>query len=213
MTSFSLSSTAGPSTPVILSDYCATIHASCPSNGLHMLSPHAQVRSIQLCLGPVSSVCPLDRLQPCIGLGILVRCPDTNSLSILSPLGMRRASPTLGVPRTQALLCRRVQQGAGPLMARSHAAPAPHHPAPRPASIVPPRSKYAGLGYGFPKHLHANRGYRRPAASSAITRIVSVTQCRLHLAAAQNRLVPSGVLKCHAHTLCLVSHPSPGPTR
>ncbi|KAJ7659122.1 hypothetical protein DFH06DRAFT_1130683 [Mycena polygramma] len=155
MNSFSPSSTAGPfATLDILSEYCASIPSPRPSNGLHILSPQA------------------------IGLGILIRCPDTNSLSILSPLAMRRASPTLGVPRAQAPLCRRVKQGAGPLMARSHAAPATQRPAPRQVSIAPPPSKYAGLGHGLPKHLHANsRGYRRPAARSAITRISSVTQC------------------------------------
>ncbi|KAJ7659162.1 hypothetical protein DFH06DRAFT_1327000 [Mycena polygramma] len=171
MASVSLSSTAGPSAPLdILSDIHSPPH---PSNGT---SPQTTSNA-----SPVTAKLITKTMPQAIGLGILVCCPDTNSLTILSPLAMRRASPTLAVPRAQAPLCRRVKQGAGPLMARTHAALPPQCPAPRRVSIAPTPAKYAGLGHGLPKHLHAtrnNRGYRRPAAHSAIIRISSVPQCR-----------------------------------
>ncbi|KAJ6589486.1 hypothetical protein B0H19DRAFT_1058500 [Mycena capillaripes] len=105
-----------------------------------------------------------------IGLGILVRSLSTDKVHLLSPLSMRRASPTLGVPYAQKSLPRRLRMASGPLMVRADGvAPSSAQRAPPPIVRSP---GYTGLGRGLPSHMHAN-SRRNSSCATARTRLAS----------------------------------------
>ncbi|KAJ7772181.1 hypothetical protein B0H16DRAFT_1768729 [Mycena metata] len=120
-----------------------------------------------------------------IGLGLVVRSPSTNKLVFISPLDLRRPSPTHGVP-FHHLPSDRILLSSTLMVRATGGVTIP------PAQLNPkrqsPASRYAGLGHGLPSHMRGSA-----LAQSLSNRFASgLTITSLRSISALFDIIPSG---------------------